>query len=375
MKLDDLKDPGRALLLLENAEPMPLPDDVPEEGPPLVRFRTAAELAAETPALVRWVIWPLVAAGTITLLSGAAKLAGKTTLVMRAIAAMVLGERWLDHPTIRGPVVYLTEEPDASFRLALDRAGLTECKDLHVLSRHCSLATWEGAVEAARAKAKEVGAVLLVVDTYAEWTDLGSDAENNAGDAKRVIAPLKRAAAEGLAVLVIAHDRKSGGDVGQSIRGSSALPGAVETIICVHSGENRTERVLEMRGRLDMPSSLVLDRLPDGSYLCKGSKDSVAHEQRHLDARSVEERLVAMVPVGREQTLLRDDVLALRPEGISQRRWIEAVDRAEHSGQLSHKGIGKRNNHFRYWRPGADEHGDAFPTLELESLASPPGNP
>ena len=45
--------------------------------------------------------------------------------------------------------------------------------------------------------------------------------------------PLQLAAADGLGVVVGRHERKSGGDIGDSARGSSAFGGAVDTIITI----------------------------------------------------------------------------------------------------------------------------------------------
>lgn len=47
------------------------------------------------------------------------------------------------------------------------------------------------------------------------------DSENNAGDALAAMLPLQEAAGNGIAVIVLRHDRKSGGLVGESARESS----------------------------------------------------------------------------------------------------------------------------------------------------------
>src|SRR5262245_35319152 len=56
-----------------------------------LRFRTAAEIAAQTAEEVPWIAQPWVAAGSITEVVGKPKAAGKTTWVMRLVRAVLDG--------------------------------------------------------------------------------------------------------------------------------------------------------------------------------------------------------------------------------------------------------------------------------------------
>ncbi len=136
--------------------------------------------------------------GAITEVVGKIKAAGKTTWVLSLCQCVALGELFLGRPTRPSPVVYLTEQPDASLREALRRAGLLDCDDVRVLSwSGCRGTPWPAVVAAAIAEAKRVGAGLLVVDTLPQFAGLRGDAENNAGEALAAIAPLQEAAADG----------------------------------------------------------------------------------------------------------------------------------------------------------------------------------
>ena len=55
----------------------------------ILEFRTAAEIANETPAEVPWVIRPWVAFGAVTELTGKVKLSGKTTLVSYMVRSVL----------------------------------------------------------------------------------------------------------------------------------------------------------------------------------------------------------------------------------------------------------------------------------------------
>lgn len=99
-----------------------------------LRFRTAREIVAAAPEEVPWVVRPWVAAGAITEVGGKVKNAGKTTYVAAMVRAVVTGKSFMGEPVEQGPVVYLTEQNDTTFKVALVRAGLAERDDVHVLS-------------------------------------------------------------------------------------------------------------------------------------------------------------------------------------------------------------------------------------------------
>src|SRR5207245_6982595 len=114
-------------------------------------------------------------------------------------------------------------------------------------------AGWAGIVRARGEKARAVGAKLLVGNTLPDWAGLAGEEENDAGKALQAIRPLRlTAAAKGLAVVVIRHDRKSGGEPGQSGRGSSAFAGAMDTIVQIAragDGAPRNRRTLRSVSR------------------------------------------------------------------------------------------------------------------------------
>ena len=94
--------------------------------------------------------------------------------------------------------------------------------------------------------------------------------------------PLQLAAADGLGVVVGRHGRKSGGDIGDSARGSSAFGGAVDTIITIRRPEGNlgpNVRVLESVSRFDgVPSKLYIE-LKDEGYISLGTEGNVTHRK------------------------------------------------------------------------------------------------
>ena len=76
----------------------------------------------------------------------------------------------MGNPTMKSPVIYLTEQGGASFAEAIRRAGLEENTDLHILERHrTSGANWNKIVQKAAAFARSVGAKVLIVDTLPQF--------------------------------------------------------------------------------------------------------------------------------------------------------------------------------------------------------------
>ena len=170
-----------------------------------------------------------LARGAITELDAKIK-TGKTHFTCDLICAVLAGVDFLERRTSPTPVLYLTEERPATFRTALKRVGLDDT-DLHLAFRSNTKVPWARMGQAVVARAKALGVGLVVIDTLSDWSGLEADKENDAGAALAAMRPLQEMAAAGLAVLVLRHERKSGGQVGESARGSSAFGGAADILL------------------------------------------------------------------------------------------------------------------------------------------------
>lgn len=238
-----------------------------------------------SPAEVPWAVEGYVAAGAITGgIDGKPKAAGKTTFALHLCAKVLDGERFMGLATARTGVVYLTEQSATTFAEALVRAGLQDREDLAVLLwRDAVGAGWGRVVRGAVGEALRRGAGLLVVDTLPQFAGLRGDAENSASAALEAMRPLQEtAAAHGLAVIVVRHERKSGGQVGDAGRGSSAFAGAVDVIVSVRRPEGNarpTVRELHALSRFDAtPDELVVE-LTDEGYASLGTRAAVAEDE------------------------------------------------------------------------------------------------
>ena len=274
-------------------------------------FRTALQIAQETPEKVEWIAKPYVAKGAITEVDGKVKLAGKTTWTTHLCRAVLDGNPFMGEPTTKTEIVCLSEQPPSSWRKTLERAGLLGREDFHTLYfRDIRGVGWPDVADEAVEYCRRVGAGLLIVDTLGQFAGIAGDSENNAGDALAAMLPLQEGAGNGLAVMVLRHDRKSGGLVGESGRGSSAWSGAVDVVMSIRRPEGNTRkslREIHALARFDeTPDRLMIDLTSEG-YVSVGRTAKVAQaegESALIDAMPHDEAGAATI----EELVERSDV-------------------------------------------------------------------
>ena len=309
----------------------------------IVTFLSGEDLAKATTESVHWIVNGFVATGGITELGAKVKM-GKTTLAMALVRAVLDGLTFLGGPTSKTPVVYLTEQPPVSFREAMVRADLLGRSEFFVLS-HVAVRgmPWAQVAAHAMAKCKSAGAGLLIVDTLPQFAGLVGDSENNSGDALAAMQPLQQAAAEGIGVILIRHERKAGGEVGDSGRGSSAFAGAVDIVLSLRRPEGnsrKTMRLLRALSRFsETPEELLID-LTDEGFLSLGEPhDAVMKEAKNSILAALPEMEIDAIPL-KEITGIT---------GISRVTAQRAIDELVRDGELSIVGAGKKGDPFRYF--------------------------
>jgi hypothetical protein len=129
---------------------------------------------------------------------------------------------------------------------------------------------------------------MLVIDTFADWAQFGPDQENDSGAASEAMVPVQNAAERGLAVLMSRHDRKAGGELGESARGSSAVAGKADILVSIRrtdgAGHER-RRVLVAVGRFDdTPEQLVIELNKDDVYVALGDAQDIERTEAKAKA-------------------------------------------------------------------------------------------
>ncbi len=336
---------GNAIEVLREVADLsaPLREEVGQKR--ILTFRSGVEFAASTEGNIEWIAPGYVAKGAITEVGAKVKM-GKTTLILNLVRAAAEGLNFLDKPTLKTSTVYLTEQPAVSFRQAMEKAGLLGRDDFHVLlhSDACAM-PWSVIAAAAVDECKRVGALLLVVDTLPQFAGLIGDAENNAGDALAAMHPLQRAASEGIAVVVVRHERKSGGDVGDSGRGSSAFAGAVDIVVSIRKPEGnskRSMRVLHALSRFSETPGELLVEFRENGYVALG-------EPHEVVVKEAKDSIIAIAPKSDSEAV---DLKSLIESGEVPRATAQrAIDELLTEGRLARVGEGKRGKPFRYFIP------------------------
>jgi len=244
-------------------------------------FKTCIEIASESTIQGVWTIPFYVEQSSMTELTGKIK-SGKTTFVLDACRAVLDGSEFLGQQCIKGPCVMVTEQSGFSLNEALGRAHLLDRADMTVCRPSDAFGlTWPALIDAAIAECERRHAVFLLVDTLNGLARLKDDDENSAGAMLQIMRQLERAKGRGWGILVTAHERKAGGEVYDSARGSSAAGGVFDTLMSLRRPEGkhpRTVRKISSIGRFsETPSELIFDwNEVDCRYSVLGDLDSIA---------------------------------------------------------------------------------------------------
>jgi len=184
---------------------------------------------------------------------------------------------------------------------------------------------------------------VLVVDTWDRWTSLRGDSENAAGAVNEALEPLQYAAASGLAVLIVTHQRKSAGEFGDAVRGSNALTGGVDVVVELERplasfALGAHARVLRAVSRFSStPEELFLEL----DELNNGFTPIESPEQ----VRAASERLrVADAASGGTSKEMAEEVELPEP---TVRRYLKTL---LESGHVERSGSGKRGDPYRWNR-------------------------
>lgn len=217
-----------------------------------------------------WIWENYIARGYITLLSALWK-AGKSTLLRCLFLAMAEEEEFAGQPTKAAKVLVLSEESkgDWSDKKEDLEAKLTENILIWVrpIRVKPNLKQWTQFIEEITQRCLNEDIQLVVVDTLSTFWPI--DNENDSAQVLKALVPLYNFTENNIAVLLVHHFRKGGGDQAQASRGSGALPGFVDNIIEFTRNEDggMYKRILKTYGRFDKVIPRVdIELQADGKY-------------------------------------------------------------------------------------------------------------
>lgn len=306
---------------------------------------------ADATAGPRWIWRNYLARGDISLLTSEWK-AGKTTLLAGLLGALDTGRPFLGLDTVVSSTVIVSEEAATHWaeRRGIHPGGVRARLVSRPFPGRPTAAEWDALIRRVEADREITPVDLFVVDPLAMFLPGRSDSDPAA--LLDLLAPLRRLATGGTAVLVMHHPRKEAADEGNAARGSGALLGYVDV-----AGEltrygrlptDANRRRLTARTRHPAPiPALVYEWVP-GTDEFRGVPDEV--EARFRENWDEVRRLLA----GRTAAVTHRELLGGWPEDrpapppSQLYRWL---DRAARDGLVRRVGKGTKADPYRFALP------------------------
>jgi hypothetical protein len=275
----------------------------------------------------------------LTVLDGKPKTSGKTTFLAHLLAQVLRGNDFLGEPTTITKVVVLTEERPLTFRRVLERARLLDAGGLYVRFREDGGPAWRELAPTVVDDAVRIGAGLLIVDTLGAFSP---GYENSPNSINAALRPLQDAARRGLAVLAVRHERKSGGSVGDSGLGATAMTAGVDVVLALQRPPNYSgsARKLCALSRFEETPEEIAIELHDGVYARTESLDPATEQ--------AERAVLAQVGPGEHSARTVEEIGLLAGFGRTQCR--DLLARLHAKGSLLRVGAGTKGNALRYYR-------------------------
>jgi RecA-family ATPase len=293
----------------------------------------------EVPEEVEWLWDRMLPTGTLDVLAAYMKV-GKSTLVYDLALCVSRGEPFLGFPTKQGGVLIIALEEKREHAIKrLRDYGVTEDDPIWMVG--VPLSPTPSLYKELRTFIEDKGIVLVIIDSLARFAMLKDEDDNS--EVTKFMSPLVDVAHEtNTVVLLIHHERKSGGEAGRSIRGAGAILANVDVAHTLSKveGRNSTDRTLEVLGRFQeyAPSKLRLG-YEDGRYVSQGLE-----EDQNLATRK--EKVMSVV----NGTPLDVNGIA-QAAGLSPRVVRPVLKVLCQEEKLQQEGEGKRNNPYKYRCP------------------------
>lgn len=234
---------------------------------------------------VDWLWEGFLARGQFTLLASLWK-AGKTTLICWLLKSIENHGQFIGRNTKNVNVLIISEESEAIWAKRKEEYGLgnniwLSCRPL---SRKTNTQQWIQFISKTADFCSVNNIELVIIDTLATFWPVRD--ENDATQVTSALLPLNTLLEKNLVLMVVHHDRKSGGEEGTASRGSGALPAYADIIVEFRrfdpSKRNDTRRVVKTYSRYaETPPELVLELTPDG-YEVHGTKAQVLQQEKML---------------------------------------------------------------------------------------------
>lgn len=237
-------------------------------------LETVTDIRRDADSEIEWIVRGLIGRDIFTLIHGDGKL-GKSMILLDMLKAAVDDRPFAGHfhtgpiecdgeGVVGGGVLWLSEEGTRSFDRNMARVGYDRSQDYGWLKRLplYNAAMWgiDKFNKILLDYVKEVKPAVIVIDPFNTWA--GVENENDSAEVTRGMHVYNMIAKAdiGVAVVLIDHNRKSGGANMASVRGSTAKTSIPDIIMGMEreSGTNTTTVRIDGRFTEDAPNEFQL---------------------------------------------------------------------------------------------------------------------
>lgn len=278
---------------------------------------------------VEWVWEGFIAKKHITLFSALWK-AGKTTLIANLLKAIQEERALAGKDTYSAKVLVLSEESNAMWarRRAEHSITLPVWISSRPIRQKLNYKEWIYLLEKAAQFCKENNIDVFIIDTLSAFWSV--DNENDAARVQAALLPLNHLLDNNIAVLLVHHFRKSGGDEGVAARGSGALGAGVDILVeftrLDGANPNSTERLIKTYSRFEeSPREIVIDYVNNDHYITVGTRAELRRSEKLETVKRALEDYVNGVTLSELHDKWNSDEFDKAPSKKSLERYVKEL--------------------------------------------------
>jgi len=331
-------------------------DELKQEGESGMTFTFLSDLLAEDDENVSWLVDNMLPTGGFSVLAGKPK-AGKSTLARNLALNVAQGGDFLDRKVQAGPVLYLAlEEKRAEVKKHFRDMGATGEEDICIFASSAPV----DALQQVRAVAEQVKPALIIIDPLFRFARVRDS--NDYAQVTQVLEPILRLARDtGCHVLCVHHMVKGERQGGDSILGSTAIFGSVDTAILLKRGDKyRTLQTQQRYGEDLVETTLHCD--------AETRTTTLGQSRQEEGLSAMEEALLEFL---RDQEAPRTE--AEISDAVQGRKVLKvtALRSLVREGTVTGEGKGGKGDPFRYSRSHVSTYMSGTTKQKTENTRNP----